>query len=216
MRSKLPPHFHSALEIRAPLKEAALHSTVIGLLELFLIQFEMAFPPLNISLLLFKHVRDLGLPGMRSLTPGKSCSNTSVVEIIPAVRRLADLLDISFSFPVHNAKSYSVASYPEIQLISLIVIAIKLSQPFDDIRRLPTSESDLTSVRIDWKQWAQIMRERQIPGLRRGEELKVKDTEVWNMNAKKIDDYLNWYQSTWIDDREPKSISALVPHTKTS
>lgn len=63
MRSKLPPHFHSALEISAPVKEVALYGTVSELVEFFLLQFEMVFPPLNISLLLFKHVRDLALPG---------------------------------------------------------------------------------------------------------------------------------------------------------
>jgi RNA polymerase I-specific transcription initiation factor RRN7 len=66
MRSKLPPHFHSALETSAPMKEVALHGTVLELVEFFFLQFEMIFPPLNISLFLFKHVRDLALPGKLS------------------------------------------------------------------------------------------------------------------------------------------------------
>ena len=63
MRSKLPGHFYSALEIRAPLKEASLYKTVLELVEFYHLQFEMVFPPLNYPLLLFKHIRDLGLPG---------------------------------------------------------------------------------------------------------------------------------------------------------
>jgi hypothetical protein len=64
MRSKLPAHFYSALEIRAPLKGAALHGTTLELVRFYNLQFEMVFPPLNSPLLIYKHVRDLGLPGM--------------------------------------------------------------------------------------------------------------------------------------------------------
>ena len=63
MRSKLPGHFYSALEIRAPLKEPSLYKIVLELVEFYNLQFEMIFPPLNYPLLLFKHIRDLGLPG---------------------------------------------------------------------------------------------------------------------------------------------------------
>jgi len=63
MRAKLPPHFHAALELKTPLKGEVIYGKVKGLVEFFFSQFEMIFPPLNVSLLLYKHVRDLGLPG---------------------------------------------------------------------------------------------------------------------------------------------------------
>jgi RNA polymerase I-specific transcription initiation factor RRN7 len=63
MRLKLPGHFHSALEIRAPLGGAALHRTVLEQVEFYNLHFEMVFPQLNYPLLLFKHMRDLGVPG---------------------------------------------------------------------------------------------------------------------------------------------------------
>jgi RNA polymerase I-specific transcription initiation factor RRN7 len=104
------------------------------------------------------------------------------------------MLDISFSFPTQHVRGHNVTAYPEIQLISLIVIATKLSHPFDDIPRLPVSESDPTVTKINWTTW----------------ELNVKDTDVWNMDGKKIDDYLDWYQRTWVDDRIPKSASPFT------
>ncbi len=64
MRSKLPAHFYSALEIRAPLEGVALYVTALELVEFYNLYFEMVFPPLNSPLLIFKHIRDLGLPGM--------------------------------------------------------------------------------------------------------------------------------------------------------
>jgi len=64
MRSKLPGHFYSALEIKAALKGAALYKATLELVEFYNLHFEMVFPPLNYPLLLFKHMRDLGVPGM--------------------------------------------------------------------------------------------------------------------------------------------------------
>jgi RNA polymerase I-specific transcription initiation factor RRN7 len=63
MRSKLPGYFYSALEIRTPLRGGALQDAVLELVEFYNLHFEMVFPPLNYPLLIFKHVRDLGLPG---------------------------------------------------------------------------------------------------------------------------------------------------------
>lgn len=130
----------------------------------------------------------------------------SIVEIYPAVVRLAKLLDIDFCWPVTTKKLQGVLAYPELQLISLIIIATKLSNPFDDIDRFPESDADPTIVRIDWPKWTRTMEERPSRGLKRGDEIKVTDTDVWSMNAKKIDDYLDWYQRTWVDERDAKSM----------
>ena len=63
MRSRLPPSLASALEIHAELKGAMLHRRVLELVEYFYTEFEMTFPPLNYPLLIYKHMKDLGLPG---------------------------------------------------------------------------------------------------------------------------------------------------------
>lgn len=91
-------------------------------------------------------------------------------------------------------------------MMSLIIIAVKLSHPFDDIDRIPETDADPTILKIDWPKWIRTMEERPSRGLKRGEEVKVIDADVWTMNAKKIDDYLDWYQRTWVDDRDPKSM----------
>ena len=90
--------------------------------------------------------------------------------------------------------------------MSLIVIATKVSQPFDEIVRYSENESDPSTVQIDWTKWAQIMEDPPSDGLKRGKEIHVKDTDVQSMNEKAIDDYLNWHQRNWIDDRDPKSM----------
>jgi RNA polymerase I-specific transcription initiation factor RRN7 len=57
------------------------------------------------------------------------------------------------------------------------------------------------------------MKKPPIKGLRRGDEIKVTDEDVLSMGPRKIDDYLDWYQRTWMDDRDPKGISPLPPTT---
>ncbi|KAJ5052078.1 uncharacterized protein L3040_001838 [Drepanopeziza brunnea f. sp. 'multigermtubi'] len=189
MRSKLPAHYHSALEIRAPLRGSALYDSVSELIDFYNSEFEMSFPSLNAPLLIFRYLRDLCLP----------------VEIYAAVRRLATLLEIDFSYPAQRRKSYRFNAYPEIQLASLVVIATKLAHPFDNITRAPESYSDPSAVRIDWARWTKATATNEPQkGFKRGDEIMVTDTDVWNMNAEKLDDYLDWYQNTWIDDREQK------------
>jgi RNA polymerase I-specific transcription initiation factor RRN7 len=133
---------------------------------------------------------------------------TEVVEIYPAVRRLAAILGIDFTYPIPQ-KRPGYITYPEIQLMSLIVVATKLSHPFDDIVRYPEDDSDPTIVKIDWSKWQDIMIEKSPAGLKRGEEIKVTDEDVLAMSGKKLDDYLDWYQRTWIDSRAPKSPLSL-------
>lgn len=194
MRVRLPGHFHSALEMKSVLKGSTLYRTVLALLDFYSTHYEMVCPNLNAPLLLFKHIRDLGLP----------------VEIYPAVRHLAELLGIGFSWPPVNKRMKSLSAYPEIQMISLIVIVTKLAHPFDDIPRHPESDSEPTTVRMDWQKWTRTMAEPPSRGLKRGEEIKVTDMDIPNMNAKKMDDYLDWYQRTWVGDSDPKIPEQLL------
>lgn len=56
------------------------------------------------------------------------------------------------------------------------------------------------------------MAEAPTKGLKRGEEIKITDADVMKMSGKQMDDYLDWYQRTWIDDRNPKSMSLDIPN----
>jgi RNA polymerase I-specific transcription initiation factor RRN7 len=127
------------------------------------------------------------------------------------VRRLATLLGLEFSFPIMHKRTYGVSAYPELQLLSLLIIATKLSHPFDDVERVPQSEDDPTTVKVDWEIWREIMAEAPTKGLKRGTEIKITDIDVMNMTGMQMDDYLNWYQRTWIDDRDPKSELPTFP-----
>lgn len=51
-----------AFDIRAPLKGEVLHNSVLELVEFYNTQLNMIFPPVNYPLIMYKHIRDLGLP----------------------------------------------------------------------------------------------------------------------------------------------------------
>ncbi|PVH85974.1 hypothetical protein DL98DRAFT_650478 [Cadophora sp. DSE1049] len=188
MRSKLPAHFHAALEIRAPLDGAKLHSSIAQLAEFYNLEFDMEFPKLNVPLLVFRYMKELYLP----------------IELYPAIRRLGLLLQMDFAYPTVRKAGRQGVAHPEIQVMGLIVIATKLAHPFDNVHRTPESYSDPSTVKIDWSQWVKTTSQELPRGLARGEAIKVTDADVCNLNAKKLDDYLDWYQNTWIDDRDPK------------
>lgn len=127
-----------------------------------------------------------------------------LVEIYFATQHLKDILGLDFSFPVSKAPRSLSSSYPEVRLISLIIVATKLVQPFDSTIRKPKNEIDPSFIKLDWEKWMKIMVERSPGELKRGEEIYLNDTDVCDMNEREIDQYLDWFQHIWIDDRAPK------------
>lgn len=137
------------------------------------------------------------------------------MDIYPAVDRLAALISYNFSFPTSNPR-YRISSLPEPQLISLLIVAVKLYYPFDSIRRYPRSSSEPSALLIDWKAWAAAQDEcsaRISSGreLRRGQELGIGEHNVLSMSGGQIDEYLDWYEKTWIDDEARNSNSSALP-----
>jgi RNA polymerase I-specific transcription initiation factor RRN7 len=126
------------------------------------------------------------------------------VDIYVAARKLGRILELDYSFP-NTLGRHMVTANPETQIISLIIIATKLCQPFDDIARVPESVTDPSGLKLDWETWSDIMTEKLPEGLKRGQEISVTDGDVFKMKGKELDDYLDWYQRTWVDDSDPKS-----------
>lgn len=127
-----------------------------------------------------------------------------MVDIYIAVQRMAKIIGIDFSFP-NTLGRHHVTAYPENQIISLVVIATKLSQPFDDIERTPESVTDSSALKIDWMTWVDAMSDPPLEGITHGDAININDENVLKMDENKLDDYLDWYQRTWIDDRDIKS-----------
>jgi RNA polymerase I-specific transcription initiation factor RRN7 len=131
------------------------------------------------------------------------------VNVYAAAHRLGKLLSFDYQYPAKLMR-LSFAFYPEVQVIALIMIATKLCYPFDNIPRLPETFDDPATIKLDWSKWQEIVRDPAVEGFSKGEQAKVEDKDVLSMSEKKLDEYLDWYQRTWIDDRDPKISQQLL------
>ncbi|KAL9581434.1 MAG: hypothetical protein Q9212_003898 [Teloschistes hypoglaucus] len=192
MKDKLPATYLAALDTQAILKADDIRKTVHELTVLYNHHFQVTLPVLNHPLLLFKHIRDLALP----------------LDMFVAVRRLAKLLQIDFSFPVARPY-YRISSAPEVALMALLVITVKLYHPFDSIDRHPRSLTEPGTLGIDWNRWSEVQKDydaRDTAGgeLGRGNEIKVTETDVFNLSGDQVDEYLDWFEKTWVDEERAR------------
>ncbi|KAL9058873.1 MAG: hypothetical protein Q9206_001727 [Seirophora lacunosa] len=192
MREKLPARYLAALDTQSILEPDDLRKTVHELSLLYSDPIGLTLPALNYPLLLFKHIRDLALP----------------LDVYPAVRRTAKLLDIDFTFPQPKTRQ-KISFFPEIALMVLLVIAVKIYHPFDSIDRHPRSLNDPSVLAIDWDHWCKVHEEhesRETVGgrLGRGNESKVTEADSFELSGVQIDEYLDWFEKSFIDEERAR------------
>lgn len=106
---------------------------------------------------------------------------------------------------------------PETQLVTLIVIATKLFFPFDEIRRHPESANEPTTQVIDWTVWEQAQRhfenrEAAAGHLEKGKEILTGESDVLGMTTTQMDEYMDWYENSWLISSRGIAIINLQAH----
>lgn len=161
--------------------------------------WELKFPPLNYAPVLIQHIKDLTLP----------------LDIYLMVKCLAHILGTAFDYPDGTIKQVRLIDSPEVLLITLVVVATKLLHPLDDIERPPAPEHGFMVKQINWKEW-RVARETRPPsereGLKRGTEHEITSNDALSMDEKKMDDFMNWFETMWIANSE-KAKSRCPSHT---
>ncbi|TID26905.1 RNA polymerase I-specific transcription initiation factor Rrn7 [Venturia nashicola] len=195
MKDRLPGQYHYQLDPQSQLTAKKLHHAVTATFLFYQKDFSMKFPPLNVPLQLFRCIEELALP----------------IEVYPAVQRLASLLSYDFAYlRDEQKKKLRIIDFPEAQLISTVIIAVKLLYPFDGIKRYPLSIRDPSLAILDWITWVQARQEYE-DHIRDGGKLlyedaaNVSEMDVLKMTDSKIDDYLDYFDKTWTVD---------APHTR--
>ncbi|KAJ5586896.1 uncharacterized protein N7459_002661 [Penicillium hispanicum] len=212
MRDKLPPEFLSILDIivsshlcpgatppfsgncidtlkQLP-KVEILHRGFRDLMLFYQQRFQIELPPLNLPLLLYRHIRRLAIP----------------IDVYEIVKTLQGLLGFTFEYPARLADKRRRESLhlPEVQLMVLIIIATKLLFPFDGPRRYPTTAMEPATQAMDWPLWVQAQRHfgyHKHAGGKIGTDMliQVTDKEVLHMAPEQMDEYLDWYENSWLD-----------------
>ncbi len=126
------------------------------------------------------------------------------MDVYPAVKRLAKTVGYDFTFPAVYTRRSAHIAYPEVQLVALVIVVAKHFYPFDDHKQTPRSAVEPTSLIIDWKSWnaAQEKFELQTaPGTKIGSQraVELKEQDVFQLSASELDDYMDWYQQTWVE-----------------
>ena len=207
MTAHLPGEYQRALDTEALLTPDGLQSAVFRICTLYTTEFGMSLPATNSSLLLFQYIKWLALP----------------LEIYPAVKILNKILNFAFKYSSASDSKMrrNATSHPEAQLMSLVVIATKLIFPFDSdvVKRYPRSMNEPAAQRIDWKKWVEfrdqggpladatrleVDEDRTRPELprERGREAETTDTDIFKMSETELDQYMDWYQRTWIKSND--------------
>ena len=122
---------------------------------------------------------------------------------------MARLLNVDFGFPT-SASRQEISSFPEITLIALLVIAVKVYYPFDAIERHLRSMNDLGTLAHDWDRWCEVQKSQASiqssdDGFARGDEIKVNEADVFKLSGSQIDSYLDWFEKTWIDEERARN-----------
>ncbi|KZF23440.1 hypothetical protein L228DRAFT_282169 [Xylona heveae TC161] len=196
VKSRLRGQWLEALDSVATLRAEHLQQAVLRLISLFTTTFDIAMPPLNHSLLLFSYIKGLALP----------------LDLYPAVLRLAETAGVSFTF---RPSSGLLTVLPEVQLISLLIMAVKLCQPLDSIPRYPQSQVEPATLLVDWATWAAASRdpnvsESAVHGTTKERQSEIKEEDVFKMTEYDIDDYLGWFEQTWVEKGEHKLPQQLL------
>ncbi|KAL4961299.1 TFIIB-type zinc finger domain-containing protein [Aspergillus stella-maris] len=206
MKDRLPPEYIALLEPTRLLKAEDLHNAVFDLLLYYQRQFKVQFPPLNTPILLYRLIRRLALP----------------VDIYPVTKRLQTLIGFIFKYPTKIVGRKKPLHKPELQLVTLVVIATKLLFPFDDVERHPTSAQEPTVQAVTWEAWADIQkhfdnRDATAGRIGKGKEIMVNESDVLHMTPGQLDEYMDWYESSWLENSKGTDpLAAMFPIGSTS
>ena len=141
------------------------------------------------------------------------------LQIYGTVKHINTILNFSFGYPTSTATRLTVTSYPEAQLMALVVIATKLLFPFDSTnKRYPRSLNDPGALRMNWDAWLDARRayDEAVTSIREqaiepGTQMALKDTNILKMNDDELDEYMDWYQWMWVNhDRKEEGVQKRI------
>ena len=204
------------LDLQYPLELDHLRKTIHNLCLFYTQHFTLVFPRLNAPLLLYKQIRNLSLPSMaQSQDITKPGANETTVVLHPQTLQISQLLSSTFEFPLPGSRQQT-CSLPEIQLVCLLVIAVKLYHPFDSSIRRVRSLADPAALTIDWESWVDRQSSCKMHAtggthLERGSEISVTEKDVMNMTGEQLDEYMDWYERTFVDESRAEEKPRALP-----
>ncbi|ETN46257.1 uncharacterized protein HMPREF1541_00441 [Cyphellophora europaea CBS 101466] len=194
LRDRLPPEYHLSLDTYTILRPDELQLAMHRNARHYITRFGLALPPLNWPPLLLEWIEALALP----------------MQVYGMVKRLNDICGFSFAYQSSRGGRRSATSYPEAQLMALLVVAVKLLFPFDaaSVKRYARSATEQSLVVLDWRKWLEAkewfdvtVEQGREQALVPGKEMEIKDVDVMGMGGEELDAYMDWYQGMWMSEK---------------
>ncbi|USP75608.1 rna polymerase i specific transcription initiation factor rrn7 [Curvularia clavata] len=192
MRERLPPAYRAVLDPSAQITYPRFYKTLTDLQKSYDTHHGIIWPPLNVPLLLLYYLRALALP----------------LELYDATRRLGELLGYDFAPHYVDKKRLGIRDIPEAQLISCLLICIKLLYPLGQEQRYCRTQTENSAMQMNWDAWCKEMKavdniKDTDAGCLTAEAMaKLQEKDVFNMSPAEMDQYLDFYADTFLDDAE--------------
>ncbi|RGP76796.1 polymerase i core factor subunit [Fusarium longipes] len=198
MQDRLPSAYTRALKLplRSSLKGVDLHNAVLDLALSYNHNYEMIFPAVNETPTLVQFARQLSLP----------------VEALVTAKSIVSMMHFSFQLPIEQSRRF-IVDYPEILLISSILVAAKLCFPLGRHAPLLQVAGAEPSIGFDWTKWQKGIRELMDPSQSSEKEPsfdKITVDQVTSMTAEELDQYFAHIAST-IDRKNDSMITRFFP-----
>ncbi|KAF4490254.1 hypothetical protein FAGAP_10973 [Fusarium agapanthi] len=198
MQDRLPSAYTRALKLplRSSLRGIDMHNAVLDLALSYHHNYGMVFPAINDAPTIVHFVRQLTLPGECPQDAGHSCIDYS-------------------SGNAHHSKKHTI-DYPEILLMSAIVVAAKLCFPLGQHAPFLRAAGTEQSIRFDWRTWfkgAQELIEASQTPVKEPSFDQVTADQVTSMSTEELDQYFAHIAST-IDRKNDSEITRLFPSEK--
>ncbi|KAI1066551.1 hypothetical protein LB507_011119 [Fusarium sp. FIESC RH6] len=198
MQDRLPSAYTRALKIplRSSLKGIDLHNAVLDLALSYNYNYGMMFPAINETPTLVHFVRQLALP----------------IEALVTAKSILSVMQFSFQLPIEQSRRFYV-DYPEILLVSTILVAAKLCFPLGRHAPLLQVADTEQVIGFDWTKWKkgiqQLTDVSQVPEQEPSFD-KVTVDEVTSMTVEELDQYFTHVMST-IDRKNDSAITRFFP-----
>ena len=100
--------------------------------------------------------------------------------------------------------------------MAVLVIVVRLRHPFDNVVRYAATLADPGVMTIDWDAWCKHQKEfddriTSEGKIGRGNEMKVVERDVLSMTGDQMDEYLDWFERTWVKDEDQESKKGGFP-----
>lgn len=93
---------------------------------------------------------------------------------------------------------------------------MKLYHPFDGFTRHVRSLADSAALTVDWAAWVNVQSSHSTHAtgdahLERGSEINVTERDVMNMTGEQLDEYMDWYERTFVDESRVEGKARGLP-----